>query len=47
VILAATIIPIADAIIVLGSGGPKSIALGVHGVTAVVMLITSGLLLIS
>ncbi|MDH6247230.1 DUF4267 domain-containing protein [Mycobacterium sp. OTB74] len=46
-ILAATIIPIADAIIVLGSGGPKSIALGVHGVTAVVMLITSGLLLIS
>jgi Domain of unknown function (DUF4267) len=47
VILAATIIPIADAIIVLGHGGPKSIAWGVHGLTAVVMLITSALLLIS
>jgi hypothetical protein len=47
VILAATIIPIADATIVLRHGGPKSIAFGVHGVTAVVMLITSALLLIS
>jgi hypothetical protein len=47
VILAATIIPIADAAIVLGSGGAKSIAWGVHGATAVVMLITSALLLIS
>jgi Domain of unknown function (DUF4267) len=46
-ILAATIIPIADAIIVLGQGGAKSIAFGVHGLTAVVMLITSALLLIS
>ena len=46
-ILAATIIPIGDAIIVLGHGGTKSIAFGVHGVTAVVMLITSALLLIS
>lgn len=47
VILAATIIPLADAIIVLGNGGSKSIAWGVHGVTAAVMLITSALLLIS
>jgi hypothetical protein len=46
-ILAATIIPLGDAAIVLASGGPKSIAFGVHGVTAVVMLITSALLLIS
>ena len=46
-ILAATIIPLADATIVLGNGGPKSIALGVHGLTAVVMLMTSALLLIS
>jgi hypothetical protein len=46
-ILAATIIPIADAIIVLSHGGSKSIAFGVHGLTAVVMLITSALLLIS
>ena len=45
-ILAATIIPLADATIVLGHGGPKSIALGVHGLTAAVMLITAGLLLI-
>jgi Domain of unknown function (DUF4267) len=47
VILAATIIPLADAAIVLGNGGPKSIAWGVHGVTAAVMLVTSALLLVS
>jgi hypothetical protein len=46
-ILAATIIPVADATIVLSHGGPKSIALGVHGVTAAVMLITAVLLVIS
>jgi hypothetical protein len=46
-ILAATIIPLADATIVLSNGGSKSIAWGVHGVTAAVMLITSALLLIS
>ena len=45
VILAATIIPLADAAIVVGNGGSKSIALGVHGVTAAVMLGTSALLL--
>ena len=45
VILAATIIPLADAAIVIGNGGSKAIALGVHGVTAVVMLVTSALLL--
>jgi len=45
VILAATIIPFADAAIVLRNGGSKAIAWGVHGVTAVVMLITSALLL--
>src|SRR5689334_7198117 len=47
VILAATIIPLADASIVLRSGGPKSIAWGVHGLTAAVMLVTSALLLIA
>ncbi len=47
IMLAATIIPIADAGIVLRNGGSKSMAWGVHGVTAVVMLITSALLLIS
>ena len=45
-ILAATIIPLADATIVLRNGGAKSIALGVHGGTAAVMLITSALLLL-
>lgn len=47
VLLAATIIPIADAAIVLANGGPKSIAWGVHGLTAAVMVTTSALLLIS
>jgi hypothetical protein len=46
VVLAATVIPLADAAIVLRSGGAKSIAWGVHGGTAVVMLITSALLLV-
>lgn len=47
VILAATIIPLADATIVLSYDGPKSIAWGVHGLTAAVMLVTCALLLIS
>lgn len=47
VILAATIIPLADATIVLRNGGSKSVACGVHGGTAAVMLITAALLLIS
>lgn len=46
VMLAATIIPLADATIVLRSGGAKSVAWGVHGGTAAVMLITTALLLI-
>jgi hypothetical protein len=47
VMLAATIIPLADATIVLRSGGAKSIAYGVHGGTAAVMLITTALLLLA
>lgn len=47
IILAATIIPLGDAVIVLRSGGSKSVAFGVHGATAVVMLITTVLLLAS
>ena len=47
VMLAATIIPLGDAAIVLRSGGSKSTAWGVHGVTAVVMLVTTALLLLS
>ncbi len=47
VMLAATIIPIADAAIVLRNGGAKSVAWGVHGGTAAVMLVTTALLLVS
>lgn len=47
VMLAATIIPLADATIVLRNGGSKAVASGVHGGTAAVMLITTALLLIS
>ncbi|MCV7091176.1 DUF4267 domain-containing protein [Mycobacterium interjectum] len=47
VMLAATIIPLADAAIVLRNGGAKSTAWGVHGGTAVVMLVTTALLLVS
>lgn len=47
VLLAATVIPLADAAIVLVNGGPKSIAWGVHVGTAAVMLATVALLLVS
>ena len=43
--LAATLIPIADAVIVLRHGGSRTIAFGVHGGAAVAILVTSGLLL--
>jgi hypothetical protein len=44
--LIATLIPIADAMIVLRQGGSRTIAFGVHGGTAVTMLIISEFLLI-
>ena len=44
--LIATPIPIADAVIVLHQGGSRTIAFGAHGGTAVVTPIISGLLLI-
>jgi len=43
--LAATIIPLTDAAIVLSHGGTKAVAFGIHGATAVVMIVASGLLL--
>ena len=43
--IAASVIPVGDAAIVLGHGGPKSIAYGVHAPTAAVMLATAALLL--
>ncbi|GIJ33231.1 DUF4267 domain-containing protein [Micromonospora sediminimaris] len=45
--LAATLIPLGDALIVLRSGGPKVAVYGIHGATAVVMLAISVLLLIA
>ena len=42
--LAASVIPIGDAIIVLRHGGPPAIAYGVHGATAAVLLATAALL---
>ena len=47
IIVAATIIPIVDAVIVLTHKGSKATAYGVHGATAAVMLVTAGLLLTS
>jgi hypothetical protein len=44
--LAATIIPLTDAAIVVRHGGPKTIAFGIHGATAGIMLIVSGFLLL-
>jgi len=44
--LAATLIAVADAMIVLRKGGTRTVAFGVHGGTAVTMLIISGLLFI-
>ncbi len=43
--LAAATIPIADGAIVLRSGGPKAIALGVHWTTAAAMIIVAALLI--
>ncbi|WP_433554352.1 DUF4267 domain-containing protein [Micromonospora zamorensis] len=45
--LAATVIPTGDALIVLRSKGPKAIAYGVHASTALVMLAISVLLLVA
>jgi Domain of unknown function (DUF4267) len=42
--LAASTIPIGDAIIVLRHGGPNATAYGVHGAPAVVLLATAALL---
>ena len=44
-ILAATLIPAADSVIVIRHHGSKATAYGVHGATAAVMLATAGLLL--
>ena len=43
-LLAASTIPIGDAIIVVRSNGPKATVYGVHGATALVLLATAALL---
>lgn len=43
--LAATGIPVGDALIVRRSNGPATAVYGVHGATALVMLVISALLL--
>jgi hypothetical protein len=45
--LAASFIPLADTLIVVRHGGSKVLAVGVHGGTALVMLLTAALLLMS
>lgn len=45
--LAATGIPVGDALIVLRSNGPKAAVYGIHGATAAVMLVISVLLLVA
>ncbi|GAA3517303.1 hypothetical protein FHR32_006301 [Streptosporangium album] len=45
--LAASFIPVGDAVIVLRSNGPKAAVYGIHGATAVVMLAISVLLLVA
>jgi hypothetical protein len=43
--LVATLIPVGDALIVLRSKGPRAAAYGIHGATALVMVVISILLL--
>ena len=43
--LAASLIAVSDAVIVLRSGGSRAAAYGIHGVTALVMLAISALLI--
>ena len=40
-----TVVPLADAILVLSNGGSTASALGVHGLTAAALLVTGALLL--
>jgi hypothetical protein len=46
VILAAAVWPVFDMLIVLRHRGKKAIAFGVHGLTALVMVVAAGLLLL-
>jgi hypothetical protein len=45
--VAASVIPVGDAVIVLRSGGTRAAAFGIHGVTAAVMLAAGAALLLA
>ena len=45
-LLAVTLVPLTDALIVLKHGGTKATAFGIHGAKAAIILITSGLVLL-
>jgi len=47
VMLTATLTPLADAAVVLRHGGSRAVALGIHGATAVVMVLDAALLLLA
>ncbi|GFZ99213.1 DUF4267 domain-containing protein [Nesterenkonia alkaliphila] len=44
-VLAFTLIPVGDAILVLSNGGKQTAAWGIHGSTAVLMMLSVGLIL--
>lgn len=46
-VLAATFVPVGDALIVLRSKGPRAVAYGVHAATAAVMLVIAALLIVA
>jgi hypothetical protein len=46
-LVVASLIPVGDAAAVLRAGGSKAAAYGVHGATALVMLVTAALLIIA
>ena len=47
IMAAATLIPVGDALIVLRNGGSRVTAFGIHGATALAMLVIAALLLVS
>jgi len=47
IMASAVLIPVGDSLIVLRNGGSRVTAFGIHGATAVAMLVIAGLLLVS
>lgn len=44
-VLAFTLIPVGDTVLVLSNGGKRAVAWGIHGSTAVLMMLSVGLIL--